>query len=370
MEKEALSVRHAIFMNVLFLFGNISVVGINFDAEQDSWLTLLLAAIFAFPFLMMLARITQIYPEQDFFEILEILFGKVGGRILILLMSWYALHLSSLVLQSFTEFVEISVMPETPQLPIMIGMILVVAYMGKMGLQAIGKWSYIMMPIATAVVIFTIVFSLNNMDFDNIFPIFSHSPATIASGAFELFAFPYMEMVLFICISHGLKEGGNPYRMYAYSLVISTVILLAILLRNIFVLGPVIIDMEYFPSYTAARIINIGELITRLEGTIAMNFIISGILKICLCLVVAAKGISHLFGVGNYKKLIVPLGLLSMALSNVLFNNITELFEFIEIYPFYALPFQVFIPALVWITAEIRLRKQRPPLRQAPAENS
>jgi spore germination protein KB len=89
----------------------------------------------------MYARIIRLFPGKDLFEILEILFGAIGGKILIALFTWYPIHLGALVLRNFSEFTQISAMPETPQLPMMILMVLTTIYLARHNMKGVGKWS-------------------------------------------------------------------------------------------------------------------------------------------------------------------------------------------------------------------------------------
>jgi spore germination protein KB len=117
--------------------------------------------------------------------------------------------------------------------------------------------------------------------------------------------------------------------------------------------------IEYCPSDIAARIINIGDFLTRIEGSISMNFIMAGITKITVCLLVAAKGMAHLFGISNYRKILIPVALLALALSAILYETAMEMFAFLEAYQYYALLFQIIIPVIVWMFAEIKVRRQK-----------
>jgi spore germination protein KB len=89
-----------------------------------------------------------------------------------------------------------------------------------------------------------------------------------------------------------------------------------------------------------------------------MNFLLSGIVKITLCLIVAAKGISNVFALADYKRMIMPTSMLVVALCAIVYNSAMEMFGFLKYYQIYAIPFQILIPAVVWITAEIRQKMQ------------
>lgn len=359
MQKEMISARQMVCIIVMLIFGSSVIMGVSSEAAQDSWISLLLAEVITAPIILIYARIIKLFPEKDLFEIIEILFGKIAGKIIIILMIWYSIHLCALVLRNFSEFVQIAIMPETPQLPIMIAMILVVVYMAKSGIETMGKWSIIMLSIIMLVVILTILLSINKMDFTNILPVMEHDFRTIATGAFQLFSFPYAETVLLLCLASAIKKKDSPYKIYMYSTLIGTAILLLAILRNLFLLGPEMVAASYFPSYVAVRIIDVADYLTRMEGFIAMNFILAGIVKITVCLMAASKGTASLFGIKNYRQILLPVSLLVVALSAIIYKNVMEMFDFLRIYKYYAIPFQIIIPLAIWITAEIKLSKKR-----------
>jgi len=359
MRKEMISLRQMNCIMMMFIFGSSVILGVSSKAEQDSWISLLLAPVLAAPIILVYARIMKVFPEKDFFEITQTLFGNVAGKIITLLMTWYAIHLCAIVLRDFSEFIDIVMMPETPQLPIMIAMILTVVYMAKSGIETMGKWAVFMLPVVLFVVILTIMLSINVMDTTNIMPIMEHDFRTIISGSYELFTFPYAEMVVFMGIGCAINKKNRPLKMFMYPTLFGTVILLAVILRNNFILGPAMVGAEYFPSYSAVRIIDVGDFLARLEGSIAMNFILAGIIKISVCLIVASKGIARLFGIEDYREVVLPVSLFVTALGTVLYSNAMQLFDFIRIYQYYAIPFQIIIPLIVWITAEIKMRKKR-----------
>ncbi len=359
MSNESISTRQVFCIIVLFIFGSSLIMGVSIEAAQDTWIALLSVILLATPLVIIYARIIRLYPEKDFFEISELLLGKIAGKIIIVLMTWYAIHLCALVLRNFSEFLQIHAMTETPQFPIMVSIILVVFYMVKSGIETMGKWSVFILPIIIMVVIFTTVTSIKKMDFTNIMPVMEHDIGTIATGAFQILTFPFAETVLFLCLACAFKKKGNPYKTYISAILVGTLVLLIIFLRNTFLLGPAMINAVYFPSYSTVRIINIGEFFTRIEGSIAMNFILAGIMKMSVCLLAASKGTARLFGIKDYRQILLPVSLLILALSAILYKSTMEMFNFIKYYKFYAILYQIVIPLIIWIFAEIKTRLRK-----------
>lgn len=358
MQKEMISRRQGFCIITIFILGSSVVMSGNSEAGQDSWLSLLLAFAFMVPVLLIYGRIMRLYPEKNIFEVLELVFGKIIGRVAIALISWYALHLCSIVLCNFSQFIEIVAMPETPQLPLIIIMLAVTTYLAMSGVETLGRWAFVSIFIILGIVLLTIIMALKHMDFTNILPVMEHDFSTIADGSFKLFSFPFAETVLFLGIADAVKKQISSYKLYINAAAFGALILLFVILRNIELLGN-LTEIEYFPSYIAARLINIGDFITRIEGSISMNFIIAGITKITVCLLVAAKGIAHLLNVSSYRRILIPVSLLALALSVTLYSSAMQMYGFISVYPYYAIPFQVFIPVIVWLLGEIKIKRQK-----------
>jgi spore germination protein KB len=124
------------------------------------------------------------------------------------------------------------------------------------------------------------------------------------------------------------------------------------------VLGPEILSALYFPSYVAVSRINVSDFLTRIEGSTAIIFVTALFIKVSLCLYVTSNGISKVFKLESYRSVVLQMGLIMVCLADFIYKDITQMQYFAyHIYKIYALPFQVFIPLLLWITAEIRSRK-------------
>ncbi|MGI6161979.1 MAG: GerAB/ArcD/ProY family transporter [Christensenellales bacterium] len=349
----------AVLSLVLFNFGSSVIMGINTKVNQDAWIAILLATLIAVPLFLIYARILKLFPKKDIFEISDLLFGKWGSKAIAILFTWYALFLAALVLRNFSEFTEITSMPETPQLPIMILMILTTIYLARSDMRAIGKWSVIMVFLVLLVVLLTFSASMQQMRLDDILPIFEHPPEQIAQTTFQIFSFPYAETVMFLGVANSFKKDGRPYKMLFYGLILIFIIFLLVFLRNLSLLGRTMMALSFFPSYVTARIIEIGDFIARIEGSISSNFLLAGIVKISIILMVAAKGLTKMFNLKNYRTMVLPAGMIVLALCAILYENTMQMYAFIDYYAYYAFPFQVIIPLAILIAGEIHTRKQK-----------
>jgi spore germination protein KB len=93
--------------------------------------------------------------------------------------------------------------------------------------------------------------------------------------------------------------------------------------------------------------------------SIFYNFILGGIAKISICVFAAVKGVEKLFNIKSNLKTVFFVSILILLVSKFQFNSVMEMMKFIDVYQYYALSFQIFIPVLIWIGAEMKTRKKR-----------
>ncbi|MDD2377598.1 MAG: endospore germination permease [Bacilli bacterium] len=358
MVSEKVTSRHAIVVLILFIFGSSVVAGVNTEAKQDSWIALIAAVFLSIPILLIYARIIKLYPGLGLYEIVEKLFGKIGGKIITLIMAWYSLHLGAIVLRNFSEYINITTLLNTPQILIVIMLLLVTIYIARSGPYILGSWSIVGLMLIILMVLISVVFSFNRIDIQNIFPIMGSGFKKVTSGTINIISFPFAETVLLLPFACFLKKSDSPYKIYMYGLLFGGIILLIIIMRNLTVLGADMMYQSYFPSFTAARVIEVGNFLTRVEGLITINFIIAGITKITVCLISFALAIARILSINNYKRVVMPSALLFLALSTIIYNNTSEMKNFTNVYPFYAATFQLIIPLIIWITAEIKKKQE------------
>ena len=342
----------------LFIMGSTLILGIGSDAKQDAWLSIIIAAALAVPMLAVYSRILALFPEKNIYEILNIVFGNIFGRLIALFFIWYAFHLGTMVLRNFQEFIKIVSFPETPEFISVMLMGILCIWVVKEGIEVLGRFSQLAIIFLAFIIIVVISLGMKNASFDNFRPFLYNGVKPVLSSAFSVFSFPFAETVLFTAVFTFMKGRNNSYRVYYFALVIGVSFTLSVTVRNILVLGADFIERVYFASYAAVSLVNIGNFLQRIEVTVSVVMLFTGFVKISVCLMATARGVDYLFKVGNYRQLVAPVGFLMMITSCFIYQNAMEMQEFaFEVYKYYAFPFQVILPLIIWIGAEIKARK-------------
>lgn len=356
MNKEVLSLKQGICLLACFILGSSLVAGVSFDSEQDSWISCIIGVLMTMPIIVVYSRLIKKMPGKGIFEMMYCLFGKYVGSIFTILFSFYAFHLGAMVIRNFSEFIQVMSLPETPQFAVQCVIGIICFFSVKKGVEVLGRVSVFILPIVLSIIILTTILGTNQMNISYLKPMFSLDIKTIMSSAFSTFAFPFAESVLFICILNNLSPKNKQLKAFSWGITISGIFLVIAMLRNLLLLGAGVMGSVYFSSYSATEIIDIGDFLTRMEVLISANFIVLGIVKGSVCLYITAKGVTQLFSLENYKMILAPIALLMIAFSNGLYANTMEMFDFFKVYKYYGPVFQVAIPLILLVFAEIKFR--------------
>lgn len=358
MEKELITTKQAISILILFLLGTALVLAPGSEARQDVWIALLLATAMASPIYFIYGRILYLFPNNDLYSIINQVFGKVLGRIIGLIYVWYAIHLGALVLRNFSEFIQIVTFTNTPQVIMIIAVGTTCIVFCKSGIEAIGRWSSFILPFIVIISVSNMLFSIPKADINNLKPVLYNGMKPVINSAIIVLTFPYLEAVLFIGVNNHLREKEKIYKVFFIGLLLTAFFGLGTDIRNVLILGADLAKITYFPTYTAIKLINIGEILERVEITIAVVYLLAGLIKVSICTIVASKGLASIFSLSDYKSSIVPVLLLMMSLASLLYDNVVEMFDWaIRIYKYYAIPFQLILPLLIYGVAELKVRR-------------
>lgn len=358
-DKETISQKQGIVLLITFLLGSTLVLGTGSEAKQDSWLAILLAMVLSVPLFFIYARLLALYPGKDLFLIMEAIFGRVIGRLVILCYVWYAFHLGALVMRNFIEFIVIVSLPETPKYAVGIMMALVCIWGVKSGIEVLGRWTSFILPVILLAILVVTLLTIPRIKLENLKPVLANGMQPVVKGTLSAFSFPFAESVLLISFLGHLNKKGNPYKAYFISLLVSGLIIMALSVRSIAVLGVPTVSVLYFASYATVSLVNIGNFLQRIEVTVSIVFMFAGFIKICVCLQAACRGLTGILNIRDWKSMVAPLGLLMFIFSFTVYDNTMEMFHWAQkVYPYYALPFQVVIPLVAWIIAEGKKRFQ------------
>jgi len=339
---------------IFFYIGGIISYGTGAVAGGDLWLATILAIMATLPLLMICARILSIFPQQDFFEILSLLFGKWFGKLLGLIFVWVALNLAAINLWDEGAYIVTNAMAETPRNAFVFVVIILAIWLVKSGIENFSSWAELFCIVTVPIVITVILLITPQMELANLQPVLANGYQPVIKGAFFLFSSHFGEVVVLLMLLSGLKNPQSYYKVFLIGFLLGGVWLLTTFSSEMMILGSDLYGISYFPIYAAVAKLNI-ESFKRTEQVVLILNVAYNFVKMALDLLIAACGISKIFGFKDYRFLTMPIGLLIFNLSNVLFTNIMErkIFQ-TEVFVYTKLIFILILPLLIWLVAEMR----------------
>ncbi|NHN30995.1 GerAB/ArcD/ProY family transporter [Paenibacillus agricola] len=265
-------------------------------AKNDAWLSLLLALCGGFLILLGMLYLNRLYPEQGFIEMSSQIVGRPGAIGLVWLIIPFAFHLCTGISLDIGLFLKSSLMRETP-LYIFCGFIFgLAAITVRCGIEVIARMFTLLVVI---VMLFTIsVWLLAVPDYEPIMllPVMPNGLAPVLHGAYSSFGFPYGEMGIFLFLFSYVRsdEQSKLKKPLLIALLLNGVTLIFSILSTIMIFGPMAGERKY-SLFEVARVVEVQEIIQRIESVIGMSLIAGSYMKVTIALFILNKAFTELF---------------------------------------------------------------------------
>lgn len=322
-------------------------------AENNAWLAVIIGLLEGLAFLYIYFALAKLFPQLTLVEINDAVFGKYLGKLISCFYLLLALWITAQLLRMFGEFFNI-IMPETPIQAFLISLLFITVWVVRNGLEPIARCSQILVPLTMVLIVLDFLLILNKIDLSNLLPFMDIAFNQFFMASQSIAALPCGEMVFFLMFFHAVNNQAQIKPAILRGYMIAGLILLFLAFRAITVLGPLALITTY-PSLSVARVINIADIITRLDIIVAVNFLCVGFIKGILMMYALVLGTAQLVNLGSYRPLVLPLAALIFVVSLLLYDSyIYDLIDAALLFPVYSLPITVLLPLLTLILARLK----------------
>lgn len=351
---EKISASQLITLIVSFIIGSSIIIPPGVGAGTDAWIAVLIGAAEGFVFMLIFIRLAYIYPGLSLVEILKQTYGKIAGSIIAMLYVIFFFHLATLTLNNFTHYFTSIDYKHTPKWVISILVLAPCIYALKKGIEILGRCSQFIVFIITAVLFLNFLLLIPEMHIEYIKPILSTPLPKLLWSAHGAATFPFGETIVFLMLVQHLDKKEKALSSFSLAILIGAFIFTAVAARNSMVLNGVA-SVSVFPTLITLQIVDISGFITRIEVLISAIYLFCEFIKCSVLLYACAKGIEQIFNQQSYKYLLLPFFALGVLVTENNYNNILEMLSFAKNgWPIYSLPFELIIPLITMITAELK----------------
>lgn len=348
-EKGKISVRQFTVLVMLYTIGTSILVvpsSLAVVSKQDGWIASILGTGASLLSVLLYSALGKRFPDMTLVEYSERILGKWLGKTISILFLSFVFLLASFLLRVVGNFMTTHIMPETPMVVIHILFISVVILAVRLGLENMSRASEIFLPLIIFIFIFLAVFLSPHIEIDRIQPVLEGGIKPVLLAAFYFFSL--QELVVFLMLFpyvNRTKKAGDALLAGA---TIGGIFVIATTMLSLLVLGPDFTARNIYPSYSLAKLINVGGFLQRVEAMLAIIWFVTIFFKTVVCFYAICLGLAQTLKLKDYRPLTLPLGMIMVVLSIVVYGNIVNFLEFTpRIWSVYALTYMLVLPLLL-----------------------
>ena len=296
-----------------------SIVGL---AKQDAWISAIITPLLGTFEVWIIYVLGKMYPDMTFIDIMKKLLGKWLGGFFGFGYAFLCLNAASEVSWYMGNFVLTESMPETPAITITIiySSVLIIACL--YGIETIARACEIFIYLVSVLFILTMVLALPKANIENLLPIFEDGVAPSLKGSLFLSGFlTFPSIILFMVYPINSKKPEFVGKSLITGYLWAGFLVFLSVIMPILILGSTITTRSTFPIYLMAKEIDLGESFLRFEIIVAGIWVITLFIRNTLYFYSGVLSFSQLTGFKNYKRLVVPIGLIVLANSESIYKD-------------------------------------------------
>lgn len=328
LNKVRISSRQFLILSMLFTVGSAILVvpsGIAALAKQDAWIATLVGLAAGIILICMYNLLAKQYPGKTLVEMLDALLGKWLGRtVALVFVVTLFLCGPSAVLNILGNFLTTQMMPETPIQSLYILFAVIVMMAVFLGIETFSRSAELIFPWIALLYIAFIVLVTFDVKPTNILPVLENGMKPIWPAALSFICTAFLPNVILLMIIPSVDNRRNEAgRAFLIGSILGSVVTIVIITMTIMVFGPDFTARSMYPSYALARKISIGNFLQRLEAIMATIWFISLYFRLTIYMYAISIALAQIFNLKEYRPLVLPLGMLLVVMSLIVYPNIT-----------------------------------------------
>ncbi|MGP4075881.1 GerAB/ArcD/ProY family transporter [Halobacillus sp. K22] len=298
-------------------------------AKQDGWISMLFAFIIGLLLNLVYVLILKKHQYPSLFSLIDRAAGKWIGTLLNLVVMFYALHLAAMVVRNLSNFIVSSVFPNAHPWIYQILVISIVAFTAFYGVRNLFLINELLSPLLFLIVGTSLILIIKDFSFIEIKPVFHSSFQSIFEGAYATLGFPFIEALIIGNFFHYVQQKKQLMFVYLSGISLGGITLVIAVLLIIGNDGAYMVARETYPTYSVLRDIEFTTIFERIEILIALAWITGLFFKITVCFLVVMMGFKHLSNSKSYRPFIIPIAILTWAMTNHLHKTVMDFSNFV-----------------------------------------
>lgn len=279
---------------------------------------------------------------------------------LMILFSFFFLHLASLILREITDFLVQIYLPSTPPWVIAAIFVFVICIGVRSGIEVIVRCASGFFFIIFSVASLNPIFVGRELNYERFIALITHLQANrLVSDAYPYIAI-FGEMFAVLFIFPYLSRPAKTFRTLLWSSFSSLLFIETYFIMCLLLFGAHLTSQMTYPVLELVRFIRIGDFLENLDPIVVAIWISGLFIKLSFLLYIAVLIVSQLFGLKDTRPFSFSFGAIMLTLSIHAAGNSTEMNHFIMyVWPTYALLIES-MPLIYLVMSILRNRRPSP----------
>ncbi|MBP2651208.1 MAG: spore germination protein [Firmicutes bacterium] len=327
-------------------------------AKQDAWISAIITPIFGMLVMLMYWFLGSKYPDETFVDIIRNILGKWLGLLVGINYVFFYTIIGCHLPWYIDQFITIAALPETPTYIIGLLFMITIVIAELYGVETIARASEIFIILISILFFLAMLLVIPNARIDNLQPIFEHGLTPILKSSIFLTCFTTCHLVTLMGIyPYNIADIFAAKKSILKGYLFGGFIIFVTIIMSILVLGQNITSKLQYPTYVLAKEINIGKIFTRLEFLIALVWIVAIFIIGILFFHAAVISLAQLLRLKDPRKIVIPLALIMLVLSEVILPDIPYYANWINlVWIPYSITIALIIPLLLLLVFSLKNR--------------
>jgi len=297
-------------------------------ANSGAWLSVSIANGFG---MLLLLCILYLYGKNPNFTLIDYSRQILGQRITICIFIPILIFLFlvlSYVVIDIGGFFTTAMMRETPSYVFHTLILLVAALTVRAGIEVMVRMFVLLLSYMFLFLVVVLALTFPHYKAENLLPVLPEGMGPVIQGTYMLIGFPYGELILFSFLLPFVRnEKGNSLKKSMFVALFTHGFLLIIsILCTIMALGPLAGKLK-FSIFQLARLINIRDIITRIESFVGIALMVGSYMKVTILLLILKETLARVFKLKDDRIIIFPVTFISLLLTLTMFKTEIEFME-------------------------------------------
>jgi spore germination protein KB len=334
--------------------------------KNETWIPVTLAAAFSYAVASIYGRLAKNHAGLSLVEINDAVFGRIAGKIVSALYVFYFFTLVVLNTRDLGGFVSGFILQNTPISITYVVFLFLCSYAARKGAVSMTRYAVLLTIIYIAAVVFNLLLLINRIHLENLRPVFMAPLKNYLLGTHIVAMLPFCEVLTFLMFVPYLQKPDEAGKAFRRGIVLAFCVMLVIVLRDIVVLGKYSLYASS-PTYSSIRLIDVGDILTRLEIVFAVMLMTMLFFKVSILFFTTVKALSQLLHIKDYSIFVNILVALCAVYSNAMFSSSFEHTQWTNTAAVYSTFFVLLLPLATLIVSEVqkkvRLKAEVEPLK-------